>query len=254
MQTYNFLFFFKLLIGFAGEYRRNGKWFFLSSLFLCLSKIFQTASFFIPLKVLIILSSGNVPDYVGGVLSNIEYGRLVIFLALMIPASYFCYIFFGILYRWFFDRDSQLHWKSEYSCCGVLVKGKDLRVLHGQISRLFSEALLITMCLMLLIPFSALIFWVVLFVICLLFSIFNAKVFGASEDERLSYFRLHRRQFIEYSISCIFVLFFGILAANVYLGSIGMYGSIFILLTVRLCLQSLQRASVEMIYIKRLIS
>lgn len=132
------------------EFLSGSFYFFLGCAFLAASKLLQVVSFFLPIKVLILLSSDHVPSYVDHFPINVSYESLLAFFVAMIPCMYIGYIVFGIFARNALDRDLN----------GWREKGREFRNLggdnnrfvkiHGHVSKLFSEVMLTGLSLLLI--------------------------------------------------------------------------------------------------------
>lgn len=221
--------------------------------FLAWSKIFQTVAFFLPIKILIMLNENSMPDYLSGVELYLSYDSLLAALIIMVPIVYLMHILFGILFRNCIDQDIKLYGdeKFDISGHGEVGYGK-LKRLHNHTSKAFSDILVFVLTSIILLYLNvslAIIVWAITF--CNLL-VFVNKAFYLSDDDRLTFLKLHKRQFIEYIASSNYLIVFGFLVFQTYFSMGEMYGAILALLLSRQLFQAVQRFSIENIYFSKL--
>ncbi|MDO6786208.1 hypothetical protein Q4589_01240 [Cobetia marina] len=234
-------------------YCKNGKgMFFYGSMCLAISRMFQMIAFFLPIKILIMLSSETKPEYLSLLTDYIPYQEVVLSLALAVPLVYFLHLLFGVAYRRCIDRDLKGHDNDENNIrwVGKLSYNK-IKKLHNHSSKAFSDCLLVIVSLTVLtyIDYSLTIaVMILIFVDAVMFTEF---AYYKKDTERLTVFKLHKRQFIEYisSINYLFIFALLVLIMTVYESNV--YSVILALLLSRQAFQALQRFSIENLYIAK---
>lgn len=224
---------------------RTGKNFALAGVLLSFSRIMQTVAFFMPLKVLIVLSSDGGNKYSAYVEPWLTDDQFLALIIAMVPISYGLYITFGIAHRRYFDRDLTLQIKKATAEGYDKKQLASLKKIHPRLTRMWADSCvitLITLAVLVIQPFFAF-FLLALISGNLVF--FNALVFDRSDTVRLTPLRLHPVQFVEYATSINYLLVFGALALAVYHNQIGIVTALLALLLSRLCLQAVQRVSLE---------
>ncbi|WP_141103634.1 hypothetical protein [Cobetia sp. QF-1] len=217
----------------------------MASLLLACSKVIQTIAFFLPIKVLIMLSLKKPPDYFQLISDWISYEDFIITILALVPGFYLSYMLIGLIYRKMIDKDLALIWNSSFEKNNFFLKGKHLRVAYGQTSRLNSDIFIciIILCMSAIVSFYITSSLIALSLVVLL--IFLRYGFAAKEDDRVTFIGLHRKQLVEYISAMVYLALFFILVGLVYYKVLGTYETIFLLLISRLYIQSLQRALVE---------
>ncbi len=222
--------------------------FFLGSFSLAASRLFQLITFFLPLKILITVSSGHEPSYMSWLPWTIGFDIFVVLLICMVPVFYIMYMLFGVLSRRCFDFSLEvfLHHRSHVKKVKELQK---LKKLHNHISKAGSEFILCIIALS-LIAFvnTCLVFIAILLVFVASYFIFKTAML-MEESDRFGFLKLHRRQCIEYFLSINFILIFIIILALVKYFNINVVEAIFALLLSRMLFQALQRYCIEILYI-----
>lgn len=233
------------------EFSENSRTYQLSCALLAASRLFQIMSFFLPLKILIMLSSDTPPAYLGYLPFTIPYDTALIILILMVPAAYCGYITTGILHRYLLDKDLT-RWKKENLTPRLIDTQSKNKIfkLHGHVAKTLSEIILIILSLVLTLYIDPPMFVFVLFLILLNLNIFVLRVFYKNDDDRIGLFRLHRRQYIEYASSVNFIFVFITLALQARYFEIGVFEALFIILLSRMMFQAIQRFSFENIHIR----
>ena len=231
------------------EFLSGSFYFFLGCGLLAASKLLQVVSFFLPIKVLILLSSDHVPSYVDYLPIKVSYESLLAFFVAMIPCMYIGYIVFGIFARNALDRDLN-GWREtgrQFRNLG----GDDNRFvkIHGHVSKLFSEVMLTGLSLFLIIFLDYTMFSFLVGLMLFNIVTFSQKVFYSQEQDRITWFNLHRRQFVEYLTSVNFIFVFLILAFQIKFFNSGVFEALFILVLSRMMFQSVQRFAFENMYV-----
>lgn len=232
------------------EFSSGSRSYQLSCLLLAISRLLQVVSFFLPLKILIMLSSSQPPSYLEYLPFTISYDTLLVGFMLMVPATYGGYIIAGILHRFFLDRDLA-KWKTgDVTPKFIAAKSNDKVIkLHAHVAKALSEILLVALSLALICYVDFPMFAFILLLIVTNLNVFVSKVFYKSDHDRIGIFQLHRRQYIEYTSSVNFIFIFIVLALQVKYFDIGVFEALFVLLLSRLIFQAVQRFSVENLYI-----
>lgn len=232
------------------EFSAKSRVYQLSCALLAMSRLLQVVSFFLPLKILIMLSSNRPPSYLEYLPFTLSYDTALILLITMVPATYGGYIIAGILHRYFLDKDLA-RWKAgDFTPTFIDAKAKNKIIkLHAHVAKALSEVILVALSLVLvgIMDFPMLV--IIVFMVVMNLNVFVLKAFYRTDHERIGIFHLHRRQYIEYTSSVNFVLIFIVLAIQVKIFDIGVFGALFVLLLSRMMFQAVQRFSFENIYI-----
>lgn len=232
------------------EFSKNSRMYQVSCAFLAASRLFQIVSFFLPLKILIMLSSDTPPAYLDYLPFTISYDTALIILILMVPAAYCGYIVSGVLHRYLLDKDLAKLKRENFTPKFIEIKSqKKILKLHSHVAKSFSEIILITLSLVLILYIDLPMFFFVLTLILVNLNIFVLKVFYKNDDDRIGLFFLHRRQYIEYISSMNFIFIFVTLALQVKYFEIGVFEALFIILLSRMMFQAMQRFSFENLHI-----
>lgn len=216
---------------------------------LAVSRVCQVVAFFLPLKIFIMIKSGGVPDYFSFFPGAMDYQDIIVLLASLVPVFYGLFIALGIVYRWLVDLHLNRFTATVLVIDGVKTPENKMKRLHNHVSKAFSEAGLMAASVMfalMLDPIVA-VAWVILLYLNLW--LFHRKVFHAEDHHRLTFLKLHRRQFIEYISSANFLVVFAVLTLQLVYFGMGVYTAIFLLLVSRMVFQALHRFSVESLYI-----
>ncbi|MBZ0333218.1 hypothetical protein [Marinobacter sp. AL4B] len=219
---------------------------------LAVSRVCQVMAFFLPLKIFIVLSSGEVPVYFDFFPEEMEFQEIVLLLAGMVPVVYGLFIVLGILHRWLIDRHLTRFGSRELNIEGTKIPEKKMKRIHNHVSKAFSEVGLVVVSVLfgfILDPMVA-VAWIVILYVNLW--IFYSKVFHVEDHHRVTFLKLHRRQFIEYISSSNFLIVFAVLTIEMAYFDMGVYTGIFLLLVSRMVFQALNRFSVESLYILKL--
>lgn len=196
------------------------------------------------------LSSNRPPSYLEYLPFTLSYDTMLLVLMLMVPTTYGGYIVAGILHRFFLDKDLA-RWKAgDFTPKFIEAKAKNkILKLHAHVAKALSEVILVTLAVSLIgyidLP---MLFFILLLVIANL-NIFVLKVFYKNDHDRIGIFRLHRRQYIEYTSSVNFIFIFIVLAIQAKYFDIGVFEALFVLLLSRMMFQAVQRFSFENIHI-----
>ncbi|MCK2183034.1 hypothetical protein [Halomonas getboli] len=181
---------------------------------------------------------------------SISYDALLISFIAMVPCTYVGYILAGVLHRLFLDRDLK-RWRSgDLSPRYIKVKSKDKLVkLHGHVAKVLSEIILIAFSLILVLVMDPLMCLFLFLLMMINIRAFVERAFYKGEHDRIGFFKLHRRQYIEYFSSVNFIFVFVVLVGQIKLMDIGVFEALFVLLMSRMLFQAVQRFSFENIYI-----
>lgn len=222
--------------------------FFLGAFSLAASRLFQLVTFFLPLKILITVSSGHEPSYINWLPWEISFDFLVYSLICMVPFFYIMYIVFGILSRLWFDVSLDIFLKNRPH----VVKNKEiqgLKKLHNHIGKAGSELLLCILSLLLVAFINIYLFCMIASLILLTILFVFKTALSMSDADRFGFFKLHRKQCIEYFLSVNFILTFIAILSLVQYFNLGVVKAIFTLLISRMLFQALQRYCIENLYI-----
>lgn len=232
------------------EFSSRSRTYQLSCLLLAVSRLLQVVSFFLPLKILIMISSDQPPSYLEYLPFTISYDTLLIGFMLMVPATYGGYIITGILHRFLLDKDLAKWEAEDFIPKFVDIKSKNKIIkLHAHVAKALSEVILVMLSLILICYIDFPMFTFLIFLIAINLNIFVLKVFYKSDHDRIGAFKLHRRQYIEYISSINFIFIFIVLALQVKYFDIGVFESLFVLLLSRMMFQAMQRFSFENLHI-----
>src|SRR5690554_1750335 len=164
-------------------------------------------SFFLPLKILIMLSSTEPPSYLEFLPITITYDTALILLILMVPVTYCSYILAGILHRFYLDKDLAVWKERGEQTKYIQVESKNKLIkLHAHVAKAFSEVFLVSFALVLIFIMDYPMFFVIVLMVVANLNMFVLKAFYKNDQDRVGVFRLHRRQYIEYMSSVNFVL------------------------------------------------
>lgn len=217
----------------------------LAGVLLSFSKIMQTVAFFMPLKVLIVLSAGEESKYSSYFKSWLTADQFLAIIIVMVPVSYLLYIFFGIAHRRYADRDMKRQVARAKSEKYGDRKLRVIKKIHPRLIRIWADMCVVVLIILIISIIQARFAAVLLILIGMNLGFFNAWVFGREESVRLTPLRLHPKQFVEYITSINYLLVFSVLAVGVYYHSIGIVTALLALLLSRLCLMAVQRISLE---------
>lgn len=220
---------------------------------LAVSRVCQVIAFFLPLKLFIVIHSGEIPDYFDVFPESMGFREIITVLSALVPVIYGLYVMLGICYRWLMDHHLMRMNNSELVISGTKITAAKLKRLHNHGSKAFSEIglILVSVTASLWLDVMIAIVWMVLLYLNLW--LFHRKAFHAEDHHRLTFLKLHRRQFIDYISSANFLAVFAVLALELVFFDMGVYSAIFLLLVSRMVFQALNRFSVESLYILKLL-
>lgn len=243
----------KLLDAILGFSRVSGPTFVIGAASLAASRVCQVVAFFLPLKIFIIIYSQSVPEYFDIFPEGMELQDTIILLSCMVPLIYVLFIALGICYRWLADLHLSRFGKTELRIADAVSPLNKTKKLHNHVSKAFSEAGLIAGSIALAVWLDPVVACVWGGLIYLNLHLFYTQTFYAEDADRLTFLRLHRRQFIEYISSANFLIVFALLAVELLYFDMGVYAAIFLLLISRMVFQALNRFTVEGLYIIKLL-
>ncbi|MGM0565005.1 MAG: hypothetical protein ACQES2_11785 [Pseudomonadota bacterium] len=227
--------------------------FLLGSLSLSGSRLAQVIAFFLPIKVFILASSTELPSYFAPMKGHIELSHLLIILSSLVPFFYFSFILLGVFHRRLIDYHEHTIVNKGLDVLGHRVKRKHKFQIHGRTAKVLSDFFLGFLCLSFIFFIQPLIG---LSIFCLLYAnfiLFFRYVRPKANTDRLTFLKLHRRQFVEYFSSLNFLLSFALIAFFMVYHGLGVYLSIFALLLCRLLFQALNRFTIDSFYIINLL-
>lgn len=216
--------------------------------FLAASRLFQLAAFFLPLKILILVSSTVKPSYMQLLPFDLELNDAVVMFSCLVPIVYIMYMVSGVISRRSFDY-SQAVFIEKSKIDSKDKKANKLKKMHVHIGKAASEFILISLSMILvsLASFSTALILLVMLTITLAF-MFKVAIF-MKDGDRTYYFKLHRKQCIEYATSANFILVFVAILIQVMYLKMGVIIAIYVLLISRMLFQALQRYCIELMYI-----
>lgn len=227
----------------------SGWAFILGSACLAASRVCQTLSFFLPLKIFIVISSGKVPGYFDLFPGNLDYNDKLVVLGGAVPVTYLLYIGLGVLHRWLIDRHHKVFVGRSMVLDGKEVPARNISKLHAHTAKALSESLFFLMSLVLALALSPVIAVTIVVLVYANLMLFYHNALRVKESERLTFLGLHRRQFVEYVSSSNYLLVFVVLVIEAVVGGPHIYATIFLLLLSRMVFQALNRFSVESIHL-----
>lgn len=222
--------------------------FFWGAFSLAASRLFQLATFFLPLKILITVSSGLEPSYMDWLPWTISFDLFLVLLICMVPVFYIMYMLFGVLSRRWFDISSEVFQSNRVS----MVKAKELqklKKLHNHIGKAGSEFILCIIALALVAFVNQYLFFITALLVYLVTYLIFKTAMSMKDSDRFGVFKLHRRQCIEYFLSVNYILIFIVILILVKYFSLNVIEAIFSLLITRMLFQALQRYCVESLYL-----
>src|SRR5690625_4649735 len=188
--------------------QQSGSTFVWAAVFLALSRIFQTMAFFMPLKVLIILSSDSGTRYQQYVEQWVSSEQFIGISVALVPVVYGLYIALGTLYRRAYDANR----KAQITRANDLQYGRKykrkLTKNHERLVRLLSDVCIAIIVLVVVLIINLEFSILLLIMLLLNMLVFNAQVYGLQEHARLTFLRLHPHQFVEYVTSTNYILVF----------------------------------------------
>lgn len=216
---------------------------------LAISRVCQVLAFFLPLKIFIAIHFGEVPDYFNVFPESMGFRETILLSSVLVPVNFGLYIGLGVVYRWLIDRHLE-----QFASTALLVDGKTapekkIKPLHNHVSKAFSDTGLVgvSMCVALFLDIGIVVTWVILLYMNLW--LFHTKAFPAADHHRLTFLKLHPRQYIEFISSANFLVVFVVLAVELFYFDMDVYTAIFLLLVSRMVFQALSRFSIESLYI-----
>lgn len=220
---------------------------------LAISRVCQMAAFFLPLKVFIVIHSGEVPEYFDVFPDNMSLSDTITLLSMMVPLIYSLFIVLGICYRWLVDQHLNTFDNTALIINGEQVAPTKVKRIHNHITKAFSDAglILVSVTVALWLDIMIAVAWTVLLYLNL--CLFYRKALTAEDHHRLTFLKLHRRQFIDYVSSANFLVVFAVLALELVYFDMSVYTAIFLLLVSRMVFQALNRFSVESLYLIKLL-
>ncbi|ASK34138.1 hypothetical protein CEK62_06945 [Alcanivorax sp. N3-2A] len=231
---------------------RSGWMFLLGGGSLAASRVSQTVSFFLPLKIFIVISSHKVPSYFDFLPNALTYDEKIVILACAVPFTYLAYIAFGVMHRWFTDRHLRVFSGKSIELRGKDVPQKNIARLHNHSAKALAECLFFVMSMVIAIVLNPIVALTIFILVYLNLMLFYHTALKAEDSERLTFLGLHRRQFIEYVSSSNFMIVFAVLVLDTMFIGTSIYSTIFLLLLCRMVFQALNRFSNENIHILRL--
>ena len=244
----NFFTHFKIMLATWSLINKESPSFIGGAFFLATSRLFQLAAFFLPLKILILVSSDVKPSYIQMLPFDFGLNEAVVIFSCLVPIVYIMYIVCGVISRRSLDYSQSIFIENS-AIPSKDKKANKLKKMHGHIGKAASEFILISLSMLLVLMVSistALI--LLLMMIITIAAMFKIAIFMKDTD-RTHYFKLHRKQCIEYATSANFILVFVVILTQVMYLGMGVIVAIYVLLMSRMLFQALQRYCIELMYI-----
>ncbi|WP_444984243.1 hypothetical protein [Halomonas mongoliensis] len=236
---------------YVGLIRINGgekAFFLLASIALSISKFCKTALFFLPIKVLILLSSSSQPYYLKALSLEVSPEELAVSLMASLPLVFFLQFLSGFFYRRWSDKsffDSSGRRKEKGS-------RKKNQKLHGHYVRSVSEIFIVFLSLLLITLYSLKLAILFGAMVACAFYIANRNVLHEGFHSRHSFARLGTEQVSEYLCTTMIIISFAVLAIMVLKWNMSIYISLLMMILCRLIFQSLQRFMNGVMHVSRL--
>jgi len=222
---------------------------------LALSKVFQVLTFFIPLKLFIIMSSERMPHYMHFLSELFSFSRdeLILLLSISVGVFYFLYIVLGILYRRIVDAHFERLDLQDSCLGGVVLTKRALVKMHGRCIAAVSDLILIAFSVIavFIVNGEMAVLWVLIVYFNMIF--FFKTVFLKCKEDRVSFLRLKHNQFIDYFASANFLIIFGLLVFQAGYMGLGLFSAIFLLLLSRMLFRALSGFSANGLYIYKVV-
>lgn len=239
--------FIRLLLNLQKEFIRGSIIYYtVGVFFLAVARLVNVMVFFLPLKIIIIISEKEVPSYLQFFPFEFTYPEVLSFFLALIPIFYIAYFILGICSRWMIDASFAGYKESEINTVsGIKCRIPRLYKIHNRSNKILSEVFLLFICLFISVFFDFYLAGLAILVVGLVLVAEFRFAVRVGDGERVTPLRLHRRQFSEYLTAFGFLFMFAFLTYEAYMGVGNVYETIFMLLTFRLMFQSINRLTVE---------
>ena len=224
--------------------------FFYACLSRALSLLLKMISLFLPLKVLIVMSSSRMPFYFDYLSQYIEIETILLSLVMSVPVVYFFSIVLGVTQRRLLDADLQ-ELRNSLVSSYPQIKKSNIGITHNKLAIAFSEILLVIISLLLVLLISVYLFLVLFVSVLAVLILMNTYFYDSDASDRFTWFSLHRDQLVEYVSSCSFLMMFFLLVAGVHYFSLSIFSAVLSLLLSRMAFQSVGRFSRQSFYLKK---
>ena len=215
--------------------------FYVASISLAASRVFQLIFLFIPIKLIILMSKHNLPSYMKAMLKHYSLHATTWILIIFIPFSFLGYILCGTLFRYCLDKDSKRLDAYKFYIKDVQLNKSQLMKLHEYIIKSQSECIVLVLGIIvisLITWFYSLLFIIVLAAFGIIIEI---TVFHHTDKTRVTPLKLTQTQFIEYISSVSYILLTALLCMEVGIFHTNLYLAILCLLASRMILQAAKR-------------
>lgn len=242
--------FFSLVRGYLGV---SGHLFWFGATALALSRLAQVLAFFLPLKIFFVISSGTPPKYFSGLLVGMPFSELILIMSSLVPVFYVIFIGLGVTYRRLSDTHLECLRGHDIELNDRTLGRKKKFRIQIRACRAFSDLGLLALSVLIALvlqPIVALTLFLLFYLNLLLF--FHTAL-KSRQGDRLTFLKLHRRQFVDYVSSTNFLLVFALIAGLLIMDHIGVYSAVFLLLISRLVFQALNRFTNESLFILKLL-
>lgn len=231
--------------------RRGGGGVLLGAVLRSFSKLFNTIALFLPLKLLIVVSSPEVPSYLSFLGDWLSKDLIVVSLLIATPIIYFLYIVFGISSSKVLLGDRDKSKKVIMEDKGYRIEGKKISWFHDHCSKGVSELVLIFFCLVVFLSISLIYFFVLLAVSICYFLVMSRVLYPREVSHRDVVLGVPFGNFVEYCSAFAYFALFFLVVIFLVLDVLGLYEALLSLLTSRLYVQSIQRLLIEGHYIDK---
>jgi len=231
--------------------RRGGRLFTLAALLLAGSRGMQVAAFFLPIKVLILMASAREPGYYHYLKPYLTLDQLMLGMLLLVPVFYFSYIILGVMHRRVLDADLNRQKTVAFECGALKLKPAQMVGLHRRLAKAYGDMWLMMGTLLVIVLVQPLIGPLIAALVLLNLLLFDTYAFSADENKRLTIFKLHSRQFIEYIASSNFLIVFFMLVLGVVHVELEVFSAVLVLLLARMLFQAVRRFSGESLLLKK---
>jgi len=212
---------------------------------LAISRFFKLLTFFLPIKIFLVMNGEKVPEYLATLFPKLEFDSLILILVLLVPILYVCFFISTIAHNRLVGVHLELFLKSGETTL------KSIKKLHKHTVKAFADfgVIVVSLVMLLLVDYPIAIICLIIIIITMIFFDKTGVLFGAVD--RILFARMPVKQFIELVTSVNFLFIFFFIVIEFLFFDTGIYAAIFALLVGRLMCQALHRLSIEFIYIAK---
>lgn len=216
-----------------------------------MSRVFNTIALFLPLKILILLSSPTMPSYFEFLSRWLTRESFLLIMLSLTPATYLCYLVTGIISNRAFTASYSYCKSKEVNVKGYAIKGNKLKWFHDHCAKGSSELLICLIGIFLIGVVNYIYLASLIFIGGVFFITMLHVLYPEGKEFKSAIFNIPISSFIEYCTAVLYFIIFFIIIIFVYLSVLGLYESLLVLLTSRLIVQSVQKLLVEGFYIDK---